>query len=226
VDIIVQKGPTSFPPGPILGEFQSAGIPASIEAGKVAVKETKVVCKAGEAVPQKLATMLSKLEIYPLIVGLDLRAAYDDGTIYEPELLAIDESKYLSDIIRAAQNAFNLSVNTAYPTKATIGTLLAKAFAESRNLGVNAVVFDSGVMDALLAKAHVQMTAVASKAADKDANAVDDELREALGAAASAAAAAATKAPEKKEEVKEEEKEEEEDHAEEDGMAGLGALFG
>ncbi|MGI5992026.1 MAG: 50S ribosomal protein L10 [Methanosarcina sp.] len=226
-DIVVQKGPTSFPPGPILGELQSAGIPASIDAGKVAVKETKVVCKAGEKVPQKLATMLSKLEVYPLIVGLDLRAAYDDGTIYEPELLAIDESQYFSDVIRAAQNAFNLSVNTAYPTSATIGTLLAKAFTESKNLGVNAVVFDSGVMDTLLAKAHVQMTSVASEAADKDANAVDDELREVLGAAASAAAAsAAAKAPEEKEEVKEEEEEEEEDTSEEDGMAGLGALFG
>jgi len=89
------------------------------------------------------------------------------------------------------------------------------------------VVFDTGVMDALLAKAHVQMTSVASEAAEKDANAVDDELREILGAAASAAAATAV-APtaEKKEEEKEEEPEEEEDHAEEDGMAGLGALFG
>lgn len=228
VDIMVQKGPTSFPPGPILGDLQSAGIPASIEAGKVAIRETKVVCQAGQAVPQKLATMLSKLEIYPLIIGLDLRAAYDKGTIYEPELLAIDESQYVSDIIRAAQNAFNLSVNTAYPTRETTGTLLAKAFAEARNLGVNAVVFDTGVMDALLAKAYVQMTSVASKAADRDANAVDDELREVLGAAASAAAAAVV-APtaEKKEEEKEEEpEEEEEDHAEEDGMAGLGALFG
>ena len=228
-DIMVQKGPTSFPPGPILGDLQSAGIPAAIEAGKVAIRETKVVCQAGQAVPQKLATMLSKLEIYPLIIGLDLRAAYDEGTIYEPELLAIDESQYVSDIIRAAQNAFNLSVNTAYPTSATMGTLLAKAFAEAKNLGINAVVFDSGVMDALLAKAYAQMTSVASEVAEKDANAVDDELREVLGAAASAASAAASTATstEKKEEVKEEEpEEEEEDHAEEDGMAGLGALFG
>jgi large subunit ribosomal protein L10 len=226
-DIMVQKGPTSFPPGPILGDLQSAGIPAAIEAGKVAIRETKVVCQAGQAVPQKLATMLSKLEIYPLIIGLDLRAAYDKGTIYEPDLLAIDESKYISDIIRAAQNAFNLSVNIAYPTRETTGTLLAKAFAEARNLGVNAVVFDTGVMDALLSKAYVQMTSVASKAAEKDANAVDDELREILGAQASAAAAA-SEAPtaEKKEEEKEEPEEEEEDHAEEDGMAGLGALFG
>ncbi len=227
VDIIVQKGPTSFPPGPILGDLQSAGIPASIEAGKVAIKETKVVCQAGQAVPQKLATMLSKLEVYPLIIGMDMRAAYDKGTIYEPELLAIDESQYFSDIIRAAQNAFNLAINTAYPTSATMGTLLAKAFAEAKNLGVNAVVFDTGVMDSLLAKAYVQMTSVASKAADKDANAVDDELREVLGAAASAAAASTATTTEKKEEVKEEEpEEEEEDHAEEDGMAGLGALFG
>ena len=49
----------------------------------------------------------------------------------------------------------------------------------------------------LLAKAHIQMTSVASKAADKDTNAVDDDLKEILGAAASAAAAAATKPPRK-----------------------------
>jgi large subunit ribosomal protein L10 len=110
-----------------------------------------------------------------------------------------------------------------------MGSILAKAFSEAKNLGVNAVVFDSGVMDTLLAKAHVQMTSVASKAADKDANAVDDDLRKVLGAAASAAAAVAATTPsEKAKEVKDEEKEEEEeeDHAEEDGMAGLGALFG
>ncbi len=227
-DIIVQKGPTSFPPGPILGEFQSAGIPAAIEAGKVSIKEKKVVCKEGEAVPQKLATMLAKLEIYPLIVGLDLRAVYDAGTIYKPDLLAIDESKYFADITRAAQNAFNLSVNTAFPTDATISTLLAKAFAEAKNLGVNAVILEPGVMDALLGKAHVQMTSVASKAADKDANAVDDELRETLGAAASAAVAATTSATveEATETEEEEAEEEEEDSSEEDGMAGLGSLFG
>jgi large subunit ribosomal protein L10 len=225
-DIIVQKGPTSFPPGPILGEFQSAGIPAAIEAGKVAIKEKKVVCKEGEKVPQKLATMLAKLEIYPLEVGLDLRAVYEAGTIYKPDLLVIDESKYFADITRAAQNAFNLSVNTAFPTGATISTLLAKAFAEAKNLGVNAVILEPGVMDALLGKAHAQMTSVASKAADKDADAVDDELREVLGAAASAAVAVAAATTVEETEEAEEEEEEEEDSSEEDGMAGLGALFG
>ena len=224
VDIIVQKGPTSFPPGPILGELQSAGIPTSIEAGKVAIKDTKVVCKAGEAVPHKLATMLLKLDIYPLIIGLDLRAAYDERMIYEPELLKIDENQYFSDIIRANQNAFNLSVNIVYPTSATIGTLLAKASTEAKNLGVNAVVFDSGIMDTFLSRAYIQMIAVASKAAEGGADAVDDDLKKVLEAVPSAIA---VKAPDKAEEVQKEEPEEvEEDHAEEDGMAGLGALFG
>ena len=227
VDITVQKGPTSFPPGPILGEFQSVGIPAAIDAGKVIVKETKVVCKAGEVVSQKLATMLAKLEIYPLIIGLDLRAVYDSGAIYEPDLLAIDESQYLSDISRAVQNAFNLSINTAYPTTATVPVLLAKAFSEAKNLGVNAVILEPGVMDALMAKAQAQMTSVASRVADKDPNAVDEELKEVIGAAASATTAvpAAVQVPEV-EKAKEEEPKEEENHSEEDGMAGLGALFG
>jgi large subunit ribosomal protein L10 len=32
-DIVVEKGPTSFRPGPIVGELQQVGIPAAIEAG-------------------------------------------------------------------------------------------------------------------------------------------------------------------------------------------------
>ncbi len=98
------------------------------------------------------------------------------------------------------------------------------ASTEAKNLGVNAVVFDSGIMDTLLSRAYIQMISVASKAAEVGADAVDDDLKKVLEAVPSAIAA---KVPDKKEEVQKEEPEEvEEDHAEEDGMAGLGALFG
>jgi LSU ribosomal protein L10P len=220
-DIIVEKGPTSFPPGPILGDMQAAGIPAAIDKGKVVIKDTKTVAKEGEAVSQKLAAMLTRLEIYPMEVGLDLRAALENGLTFTPDVLAIDEGKYFSDIVLATQQAFNMSVFAAYPTAENIKTLIAKATTESRNLGVNAVVLEPGVIDALLGKAQSQMFSVASAASAVNEEAVDDELKEALGAAASAAAVTTT--PE--EEVVEE-KEEEEETAEEDGMAGLGALFG
>jgi large subunit ribosomal protein L10 len=223
-DIIVEKGPTSFPPGPILGDMQAAGIPAAIDGGKVVIRETKAVAKEGEAVSQKLAAMLTRLEIYPMEVGLDLRAAFENGMIFTPDVLAIDEDKYFSDIVLAAQQAFNTSVFAAYPTEENIKTLIAKATTESRNLGVNAVVLEPGIVDVLLGKAQSEMLSVASIASANNEEAVDDELKEALGAAASAAAAAPAETVEEAEEEKEEEQEEE--SSEEDGMAGLGALFG
>ena len=39
MDIEVKAGETSFKPGPIVGEFQQAGIPAAIEA--IAAKAAK-----------------------------------------------------------------------------------------------------------------------------------------------------------------------------------------
>jgi large subunit ribosomal protein L10 len=222
-DIIVEKGPTSFPPGPILGDMQAAGIPAAIDGGKVVIRETKAVAKEGEAVSQKLAAMLTRLEIYPMEVGLDLRAAFENGMIFTPDVLAIDEDKYFSDIVLAAQQAFNTSVFAAYPTGENIKTLIAKATTESRNLGVNAVVLEPGIVDMLLGKAQSEMLSVASIASANNEEAVDDELKEALGAAASAAATVVTETVEAEEEKEEEQ---EEESSEEDGMAGLGALFG
>jgi len=221
-DIVVQAGPTGFPPGPILGEMQSVGIPAAIDAGKVVVRETKTVAKEGEVVSQKLAAMLTRLEVYPMIVGLDLRAVLEAGSVFTPDVLAIDETKFLSDVMLAARQALNLSVYAAYPTADNIRAIIAKATTESRNLGINAAVLEPDIMDALLGKAYSQMLAVASAASDVNGEAIDDELKEALGARASAAAVVTeTTATETVEE-----KEEEEENSEEEGMAGLGALFG
>jgi len=223
-DIEVEKGPTSFPPGPILGDLQSAGIPAAIDGGSVVISQDKVVAAKGDVVSQKLASMLARLEIYPVEVGLDLRAVFEEGSIFGPDVLAIDEDKYFSDIAMAAQQAFNLAVNMAYPTDATISTLISKAASEAKNLGINAAVMEPELMDSLLSKAQSQMLSLASAVAGKDANAVDEELSSALGAAAQSAAAAAPAAVE--EAPAEEAEEEKEEESEEEGMAGLGALFG
>jgi large subunit ribosomal protein L10 len=220
-DIIVQAGPTSFPPGPIIGDMQGAGIPAAIEKGKVVIKETKVVAKEGEAVPRKLAAMLTRLGIHPMIVGLDLRAVLEEGSVFKPDVLAIDEDKYFTDFTLAAQQAFNLSVYAAYPTAENIKTLISKVVTESRNLGINATILEPEIMGSLLGKAHSQMLSVAFAASRNNEDAVDDELKEVLGAAASATVASVVV-----ETVEEKEEEPEEEDAEENGMAGLGAFFG
>jgi large subunit ribosomal protein L10 len=152
-DIVVPKGPTNFKPGPVVGELQQAGIPAVIDAGKVRIKDTKVVVKKGDVISKKVADVLSKLEIKPMDVGLRLQAAFYERTVFRPEMLAIDEEAYKRDIVLAARQAFNLSVSAAFPTKVTVAAIIGKAFSDARNLAVEASIYEKGAMDAIIARA-------------------------------------------------------------------------
>src|SRR5659263_486949 len=179
-DILVEKGPTSFPPGPIVGELTAAGISAGIEGGKVVIRQTKTVAKKGDVVDAKLASILSRLEIHPMELGLDLRAVYENGMIYESKILSVDETTYTNNLKLAVQHAFNLSVNSAYPAKATISTLLTKAASQARNLAINAEIIMPEIIDVLLGKANAQMISIAKLALAKDANSVGNKIKERL----------------------------------------------
>ncbi|KQC04807.1 MAG: acidic ribosomal protein P0 [Methanoculleus sp. SDB] len=161
-DVVISKGPTSFKPGPIVGELQQAGIPAAIEGGKVKIRETKTVVKKGETISKKMADVLAKLDIRPIDVGLNLQVAFYDGSMYEPSMLAIDESLYYANVVLAAQQAFNLSVNAAIPTAQTIVPIIGKAAMEARNLAVEASIYEKDVVDLIIARAYREMLAVRS----------------------------------------------------------------
>jgi len=223
-DIYVEKGPTAFPPGPIVGELQAAGIPAAIEGGKVVIRDTLIVAKKGEVVPQKLASMLTRLDIFPLELGLELRATFEDGIMFDASTLAIDETLFLQNFTTASSQAFNLAVNAAYPTKTTIQTLLAVAVSDSKNLAVNAVVFTPGVIDILLSKAQNQMLALSGIVSDES---LDEDLKAALGSQVAVSIPQVEVEEEQKDDKKEEEPvEESKEEAEEDVAEGLGTLFG
>ncbi|MGZ4869262.1 MAG: 50S ribosomal protein L10 [Halobacteriota archaeon] len=222
-DIIVEKGATSFRPGPIVGDLQNAGIPAAIEKGKIVIRETKTVAKAGEAISVRLAGVLQRLEIYPMEVGLYLRAAYDGDVLYVPEDLRIDEKAYFGQFVLAVSNALNLSINAAYPTSLTAAPLLQKASFEAMNLAVSAEIFEPEVLKTLLSRAQ----AVALTLVDKLPNeALDDELIALKDAHASVPEFIKEKPAQKKEDEESKEKEEDEAKESESGMEGLGALFG
>lgn len=161
-DIVVEKGPTSFKPGPIVGELQQAGIPAAIEAGKVKIRETKTVVKKGATISPKLADVLAKLDIKPMDVGLILQAALYEGDVYEPSVLAIDEDLIYSQMTLAASQAFNLSVNAVVFTKDTAIPLVEKAAREARGLAIEADVYAKDVIDAIIGKAYRESYALQS----------------------------------------------------------------
>ena len=218
-DIVVPKGPTPFGPGPIIGELQKIGLPAAIEAGKIVVKKDTTLVKEGEPIPGPVAAMLPKLEILPMVVGMDLRSAYEDGVIYGRDVLDIPEDYYSTMFATAAHNALALGVSIAFPTKETIVPLIAKAFRESMGLSIEAAIPTKENID-MLAKADRQMLALAS-ASGYTSDEIAARLSSAAAAATVAAPAADTGAP-----AQETVEEEEEEVSEEEAAAGLSALFG
>jgi len=220
VDIVVPKGPTPFGPGPIIGELQKIGIPAAVEAGKIAVKKDTTLVKCGDPIPAPVAAMLPKLGILPMIVGMDLRTAFEGGTVYKKDVLAIPDDYYSTMFATAAYNARALAIEIAYCTKDTIVPLVTKAFREAMGLSVSAAIPTKENIKILLAKADSQMLAVASVSGYSN-NAIAARVNSAAAAAAAVKPAAGPAKAEQKVEEKEEEQ-----VSEEDAAAGLSALFG
>ena len=161
-DIWVREGDTPFKPGPIVGELQKAGLPAAIEKGKVIIKKDKLVVKAGDKIPREVAQVLARLEIFPLIVGLDLKGAYEDGMVYHRDALAVDETAVRGQISTASRQALGLALEIGYATKGTIQPLLAKAFQSALSLSVESGFPTKESVKLLLAKAQAQAFALSS----------------------------------------------------------------
>ncbi|MDP6600438.1 MAG: 50S ribosomal protein L10 [Candidatus Woesearchaeota archaeon] len=156
-DITIHKGPTPFAPGPIISELSGVGLKVGVESGKVAVKEDSVVAKKGEKINSKVAEILTRLDIKPMEVGLGLVAAYEEGVIYQKDILNVDEKEYNNNINLAAAQAFNLAFNITYVTKDNIPLLVGKAFNDAKVLGISQEILDKGIIEDLLGKAEMSM---------------------------------------------------------------------
>ncbi|WP_251343400.1 50S ribosomal protein L10 [Haloplanus halophilus] len=228
-DIVIPEGDTGIDPGPFVGELQQVGAEARIMDGSIKVTADSTVLEAGEEVSDELANVLSELGIEPKEVGLDLRAVYSEGVLFEPDELAIDVDEYRADVESAAAAARNLSVNASYPTARTAGTLLATAAGQAKSVGLYAAIEDPDVMPDLVAKADGQVRALAARIDDDEA--LPEELR---GVEAPAEPTGADDEDEESSDDQEDEAADpdadadadDEDDDDGDAGEGLGAMFG
>ncbi len=135
-DIVVPAKATNLKPGPVVGELQKAGIPAAIDQGKVVIKKDTVVVKRGEKISREKALALAKLEILPLEIGLDFRAAWEDGIVFHKDVLAVPPEEQISQMRQAYLRALSLAVAIEYPTKESMPILLSKAFNNAKSLSI------------------------------------------------------------------------------------------
>lgn len=221
-EIVVEKMDTGMPPGPIVGDLNSVGIPAKIMGGSVQIQKRTVILKEGDVFEGDMGMMLSKIGINPIVTGLRLCGTLEDGTVFAPSTLDLDLEQFESDLIGYAAGAFNLACNITWFTSQTMPTLIAKASGEALAVALEAAVATADTIPHLIGRANMSAMGVAGSLSPE---ALDDELSSMLGAAATAAAAApADVAEDASEAPTEAEEEEEEDEGA--GFGGLGDLFG
>lgn len=221
-EIVVEKMDTGMPPGPIVGDLNSVGIPAKIMGGSVQIQKRTVILKEGDVFEGEMGMMLSKIGINPIVTGLRLCGTLEGGTVFAPSTLDLDLEQFESDLISYGAGAFNLACNITWFTSQTMPTLIAKASGEALAVALEAAVATVDTIPHLIGRANMSAMGVAGSLSPE---ALDDELSSMLGAAATAAAAAPADVAEDASEAPTEAAEEEEED-EGAGFGGLGDLFG
>ena len=201
-DIIIPEMATNFPPGPMISEFQKAGLQTAIDKGKIVIKKETLYVKKGEPIPKDKAKILEKLEIMPVTVGLDIIGAYSDGVIFNRDAIAITQEMVLNDLVKAFSQARNIALDAMFLVKEIVPDLIVKARISAEALALETGTVDESNVELFILKAIREATA--------------------LNQAISGEAEETPKAEEAKSEPKEEAKGNDEDKASE----GLSALFG
>lgn len=163
-EILIPAGNTGLPPGPVISEFGEAKVPTKIESGSIWVSKDTVVSRKGDAISPKLASVLSKLGIKPMELGLSLTAAYEQGVVYAEEDLKVDLDEYRKNLRQAASQGFNVAVNTGYVLPETAPQILGKVYREALSLAINTAYPAEEALPQIIRTAYIQMLGLTAKA--------------------------------------------------------------
>ncbi len=162
-DIVVPAGNTGIAPGPVISEFHEVGLPTKIEGGSIWITRDYVIVKRGEVIDHKVASVLARLGIKPIEVGLTLSAAYEDGVVFSKEHLMVKPEEVASQLREGSQRALSLAISISYPSPQTMPLLIAKAVANARALAIAASYPSPKTIRDLIAIAQSQAAALASR---------------------------------------------------------------
>jgi len=136
IEVVIPESNTGLSPGPVLSDFGKLKIPTKIEGGNIWIAKDTLVAEQGEVISPALASLLAKLDIRTIRRGLETIAAFDGQTFIPGSVLKIDLEAYRRDLTQAVSQAFNLSVNSSYPTVENVAVLISTAARQALTLGV------------------------------------------------------------------------------------------
>ena len=131
LDIQIDEGPTDLPPGPAISELGAVGLKVAIEKGKIHIKESKVIVKAGGKISQAAADIMSKLDIKPFSIGFVPLFSFDGKSKKLYLDIKIDQDEIVAELKNAFGKSLSFAVEIGYASEDTITFMLGKANAQS-----------------------------------------------------------------------------------------------
>jgi large subunit ribosomal protein L10 len=162
--ISIPAGNTGITPGPVLSEFKEANVPTKIDQGSIWVSRDTVIARQGEVISQKLASLMSKLNIKPIEAGITLNFAIAAGLLLRESDLKINLEEYHNEISRSFQEALALAMEAGYLTSETIIPLMLKAHQKAATLSSESGYISKDTVGLVLPMAQSKALTVANEA--------------------------------------------------------------
>lgn len=127
VDVWCPSGPTGCDPGQT-AFFQALQVSTKIQKGQIEITQDQLLTKAGERVGNSEAVLLAKLGIKPFTYGLVIKSVYDNGSLFDPAVLDLNENDLCAKFAAGLRNVAAISLEIGYPTLASVPHSIANAF--------------------------------------------------------------------------------------------------
>lgn len=108
--------------------LQVLNIPTKINKGTVEIITPVELIKKGDKVGSSEAALLSKLGQRPFSYGLIVQSAYDNGSVFSPEVLTLTEDDIAIKFANAVANVTSVAMALSYPTIAAAPCMFINAY--------------------------------------------------------------------------------------------------
>ncbi|KAK4606150.1 hypothetical protein RGQ29_000423 [Quercus rubra] len=127
IDVVVPPGNTGLDPSQT-SFFQVLNIPTKINKGTVEIITPVELIKKGDKVGSSESALLAKLGIRPFSYGLVVLSVYDNGSVFDPEVLNLTEDDLIEKFATGISMVTSLSLAVSYPTLAAAPHMFTNAY--------------------------------------------------------------------------------------------------
>lgn len=102
----------------LIGDHQVLNIPTKINKGTVEIITPVEIVKKGDKVGSSESALLAKLGIKPFSYGLIVQSVFENGSVFDPQILELTEDDLAIKFCMGLSNVVSFSLALNYPTLA------------------------------------------------------------------------------------------------------------